>query len=244
MLLVYHTFSSCCRSRAKSITIIHCPDYSFILLKEAIYLCIVPYHNSYSSSRLVHCYMTLPQASKPLFTHRFRTHLALASVSAEGWTESLQSEWTALERKGWMPWRFRRGIWKHLFLFSNCWFVCFPFSCYFHTLIMSLTFTLILVFLQSEDYIAKQHVNGLLRHYCWTYKTWSIFLLVQLGSDCKQGFECPRTAVESEGRPEKCDSKWRQISCLISWFNSSCQSLKGKEATENNIHEVIRKQKS
>lgn len=125
MLLVYHmTFSVCCRSRAKSITIIHCPDYS-ILLKESINPCGVPYHNSYSS-RLVHCYITLPQASNSLsFTHRFRTQLALANVSAEGRAESLESKWASLERKGWMPcsWRFRRDIQKHLILFCYCFFL-------------------------------------------------------------------------------------------------------------------------
>lgn len=40
----------------------------------------------------------------------------------------------------------------------------FSFSCYFHTLTMSLTFALILAFLQSEDYMAKQRGNELLRH--------------------------------------------------------------------------------
>lgn len=60
----------------------------------------------------------------------------------------------------------------------------------------------------------------------------------------KKDLNDPEQLLSHESKTEKCDSDWRQVSCLITFFNSSCQSLKGKEATENNIHELIRKQKS
>lgn len=188
---MYHTaFSVCCRSRAKIIIIIHCPDYSFILLKEAIYPCRVPYHNSYSSSRLVHCYITLPWASKSLFTQIWDSACTCQCFSRRKNRElGEQLDSPGEERVNAMKMEIQKRYLKACFYFVT-FFSC---SFYFRTLIMSLTFTLILAFLQWEDCIAKQQEQCC----SWTYKTCSIFFLVQLGSGCKQGFECPRTAVES-----------------------------------------------
>jgi len=90
-----------CRSKAESIAITHCSGYSSLLLKEAIHPHGVPYYNSYSSSRLVHCYITVPQVSDSFSSHtgvHFRSLLACANDSAGVRTQSLESKWTTLEK--------------------------------------------------------------------------------------------------------------------------------------------------
>lgn len=65
--------------------------------------------------------------------------------------------------------------WKHLLLF--CYLCLVFFSCYLYTITMSLPFTLILVFLQSEDYVGKQRRDWLLRQLFLNLPDLKLFLV-------------------------------------------------------------------
>lgn len=144
-----------------------------------------------------------------------------------------------MERKGRMPysWGFRK---RKLESICSYFVTGWIFSCHLYTITMSLPFTLILVFLQSEDYVGKQCENWRLRQLFLKLSDLKLFLV----SATRQWMETRTWMLQNSCWVMKVGLRnliAKPDRLVI--FNSSCQSVKETEATVNSFHEITGKQK-